>query len=172
MKLQTIIVVFVVVMAYTITSYAVWNTNLSCDVIISSTTPKHLQINQETRIIFKKGVIALESETKTVNVKDSNAIDTILGCVVQSYDILTLDTDSFNFIKTKTINPNYIITFMYQPISETRIKEVYAINTKEESTQFYDKVRSSNDPVQYTHAQEKETVFTYLGETSSPFEFW
>lgn len=60
---------------------------------------------------------------------------------------------------------------MYQPISQTRIKEVWGINTTDERTIFYEKANFI-DPSQYHGVKDKERVITYLGETSSPLEFW
>ena len=170
MKSQAI-AVFMIIMTHTISSHAVWDVDLTGDEIISGATPRHLQINDGIRTFLKNRASLLNNEIKTAKIKDTNAINTILGCVVQGFEIVTLETNSFNFIKTDRKTPQKLIVMMFQPISQTLIRERYLSTNK--TTEMFLKRSHSNDGVtQYINVQDNNQAVTYIGETLKKDEVW
>lgn len=169
MKLQAISV-FVLTVLYCSLSYGQDRGPWFNDPIISGVTPQHLQFNNEIRFFFKKEAFALNNEIKTALIKDINAIDTILGCVMQGFKVITLETDSFNFIKTDKKHLLKPVLMMFQPVSQTIIRERY-FSTRTTET-FLKRSHSNGDVTQYINVQDNDQVITYIGETLKKNEVW
>lgn len=169
MRVQAIAMFILTVLCCSL-SHAQFNWDSLGD-ITSEATPQHLQINDKIRSFLKNRAVLLNNEMKTAKIKDTNAINTILGCVIQGFEIVTLKTDFFNFVETKRRVPEELLVMMFQPVSQTLIRKRY-LTTRKITESFLKKSHSNGKVTQYINVKDNDLAITYIGETSEQDKVW